>query len=34
MGLFKPDFFRSFFFGFGAAAVVMGLFIVPQLALV
>lgn len=34
MGLFKPDFFRSFFFGFGVTAAVLGLYIVPQFALV
>jgi hypothetical protein len=31
MGLFKPDFFRSFLLGFGATAVVMAAQIVPQL---
>ena len=31
MGLFTPDFFRSFFVGFGVTAVVLGLQIVPQL---
>lgn len=30
MGLFKPDFFRSFFFGFGVTAVIMAAFIVPK----
>ena len=31
MGLFTPDFFRSFFLGFGVAALVMAAQIVPQL---
>lgn len=31
MGLFKPDFFRAFFLGFGVTAAVMGIHIVPQL---
>ena len=31
MGLFKADFFRSFFLGFGATATVMAAQIVPKL---
>jgi hypothetical protein len=31
MGLFTPDFFRSFFLGFGVAAVALAVHIVPQL---
>jgi hypothetical protein len=31
MGLFTPDFFRSFFVGFGLAAAVLAAHIVPQL---
>ena len=31
MGLFTPDVFRSFFFGFGLTAVILAAFIVPQL---
>lgn len=30
MGLFKPDFFRSFFIGFGVTAATMVLLMVPQ----
>jgi hypothetical protein len=30
MGLFKPDFFRSFFFGFGTTAVVLAAHILPS----
>ena len=30
MGLFKPDFFRAFFFGFGLTAVILAAFIVPN----
>jgi hypothetical protein len=32
MGLFKPDFFRSFFFGFGITAVMLAAYILPQSA--
>jgi hypothetical protein len=31
MGLFAPDFFRSFFLGFGVTALVLGSQIVPQI---
>ena len=31
MGLFKPDLYRSFFFGFGVTALVMAAQIVPKL---
>jgi hypothetical protein len=31
MGLFTPDFFRSFFFGFGVTAVILVAHIVSQL---
>lgn len=31
MGLFTPDFFRSFFLGFGATAAIFAAHIVPQL---
>jgi hypothetical protein len=31
MGLFKPDLYRSFFFGFGVTALVLAVKIVPQL---
>lgn len=30
MGLFKPDFFRSFFFGFGVTAVILAAYLLPQ----
>lgn len=31
MGLFTPDVFRSFFAGFGIAAIALAVHIVPQL---
>jgi len=31
MGLFKPDLFRAFFFGFGITALILAGQIVPQL---
>ena len=32
MGLFKPDLFRAFFFGFGVAAVILAAQIFTQVA--
>jgi hypothetical protein len=32
MGLFTPDFFRSFFLGFGVTAVILAAHLVPPLA--
>jgi hypothetical protein len=31
MGLFKPDLYRSFFFGFGVTAMVMAANLLPRL---
>ena len=31
MGLFKPDLFRAFFFGFGISAVILAVQFVPHL---
>jgi hypothetical protein len=31
MGLFKPDLFRAFFFGFGITAVILAAQFVPRL---
>jgi hypothetical protein len=31
MGLFKPDLYRSFFFGFGLTALVLAVKMVPHL---